>query len=103
MLPKNGNFVPIPLKNSKSESWKFLAGNANWREFILDWVLRAISEFHTGEPEFGCPLGQKLQLLLYGPEIFRTSGKMELFNEMCHEPTLQYHSRVRLPAQTWRI
>ena len=42
------------------------------------YALSAISTWH--EPEFGYPLGQKLQLLLYGPEIFRASVKMEFFN-----------------------
>ena len=32
------------------------------------------------EDRLGYPLGQKLQLLLCGPEIFPTSVKMEFFN-----------------------
>jgi hypothetical protein len=78
--------APIPLKNSKSDGSKFSAKTANFIEIRLDWPLRSIREFHMAG---GCfwlpPFGQKLQLLLCGPEIIRTSVKMEFFNGIAPE------------------
>jgi hypothetical protein len=72
----------IVLKNSKSEISKFSARNANCREFILDWVLRAISDLHMAGVGIWLPPGQKLQPLLYGPDIFLTPVKMEFSTEL---------------------
>jgi hypothetical protein len=66
--------APNSVENSKSESSK-IAENSYW---IGCYALSAISTCQ--EPEFGYPLGQKLQPLLHRPDIFLISVKMEFFN-----------------------
>jgi hypothetical protein len=69
----------IPLRNSKSESSKFSAGSANFRKFMLDWVLRAIGELQAAEAEFRPPPQPKIATALVRPGNIPNFGEKGLF------------------------
>ncbi|MEE8196408.1 MAG: hypothetical protein V3T69_04450, partial [Acidiferrobacterales bacterium] len=80
---------------------KFSASSASCRELMLDWVLRAISEFHAADAEFRLPPRPKIATAPVRPENFPISSEKGLFQQNSDAlPTLGPECRLTAALQT---